>query len=360
MMAAIRPTRILQLLVVLLIVVLLSACETLGYYQQAARGQLAILWSRQDIEKLLAGNDITGVLRNKLTSVLAIRQFAIEELQLPAGDNFLSYVEIDREHLVWNVFAAPEFSMDPVNWCYPIAGCVSYRGYFQEEMALQFANQLESEEGLDVYTGGVDAYSTLGWFKDPVPSTVLDRKTYQLAGLVFHEFAHQLVYLSGDTRFNESFATAVEQEGLRRWLRAEMDVNSLQQAEQEASRQAQFVELVMMYKERFETLYAQEMEDEEKRLRKRQLQDDMRSAYDALKNEWGGVPAYDGWFSRSLNNAQLSTVSSYNELVPAFQKLLSQNHNNLTVFYEQVRELAQLDAKERNLRLQSLMEDSQI
>ena len=347
-MALTRPASlVIRILLIVLVLAVLAACETLGYYGQAARGQLAILWNREKITDLLADQDLPIELRQKLTSVLAIREFATEQLLLPAGDSYLSYVELEREHVVWNVFAAPEFSVDPVSWCYPVAGCVSYRGYFNEASAQRFASNLE-QDGYDVYTGGVDAYSTLGWFDDPLLSTVIKRRDYQLAALIFHELAHQLVYIPGDTAFNESFATAVEQEGLRRWLNQQEDLQSLQRARQETARRQQFVDLVINYRDRFEDLYQQELSEAEKRRRKADLQEALRQAYQDLNRSWGGVGAYDTWFSSSLNNAQLSTVSSYNELVPVFQQLLLEQGGDLEAFYAQVNELAQMNEEQRD------------
>jgi predicted aminopeptidase len=340
-----------KFLVTILFVVGLVACETIGYYGQAARGQLTILWNREHISDLLADQDLPAELRQKLSTVLAIRQFATEDLLLPAGDSYLSYVELNRQHVVWNVFAAPEFSVDPVNWCYPVAGCVSYRGYFSEAGASNFARRLQ-QQGYDVYTGGVDAYSTLGWFDDPILSTVINRQDYQLASLIFHELAHQLVYVPGDTTFNESFATAVEQEGLRRWLDQQGDGGSLESARQESMRRQQFVELVIDFRERFATLYRQRVAPSLMRERKNALQEEMRTAYQELKAGWGGIGAYDRWFSSSLNNAQLSTVSSYNELVPALARLLQNQGGDLAAFYTRVGELADLSQEDRESRLQ--------
>jgi predicted aminopeptidase len=206
--------RLVKVAALLLVSLLLLACETVGYYSQAVRGQLAIVLGRQDIERLLQDETLDPLLAERFHELLSIREFAASELALPVAGNYSSYVDLGREHVVWNVFAAPEFSVDPLNWCYPIAGCVSYRGYFSKQAASRYAGQL-ADEGYDVYTGGVDAYSTLGWFDDSLLSTVLDRDSYQLAGLIFHELAHQVLYLPGDTTFNESFATAVERAGWR-------------------------------------------------------------------------------------------------------------------------------------------------
>lgn len=338
---------LLRLVLALVVAVLLMSCESLSYYTQAARGQLAILLGREAIEELLAQNDLSPQLREKFSTVLAIREFAATELHLPVGDNYLTYVDLDRDHVVWNVFAAPEFSIDPVNWCYPVAGCVSYRGYFTEAGALRFAQRLQARN-YDVYTAGVDAYSTLGWFDDSLLSTVSRRSDYQLAALIFHELAHQVTYVPGDTTFNESFATAVEREGLRRWLAARQQHALLVQADTERTRQEQFVALVARYREQLDALYREELEEAGKRQRKAQLQEALRLEYTTLKQAWEGYAGYDNWFAGELNNAQLSTVSSYNDLVPFFQQLLASVQGDLTAFYAEVKRIGALETDARH------------
>ena len=332
---------------------LLISCETVNYYSQAARGQLHILSSRRAISDLLADATLDTELKEKLRLAVALKEFAVNELGLPPTENFNTYVELDRDHVVWNVFAAPEFSLSPINWCYPIAGCVSYRGYFDEENALRYASKLK-QEGFDVYTGGVDAYSTLGWFDDPLLSTVMNRADYQLAGLIFHELAHQVVYLKGDTTFNESFATAVEREGVKRWLQSVEKTQLLSSAQQDQARQSQFLQLVLSYQEKFDDLYAQQLADSEKRSLKTGLQDAMRNEYEQLKIAWEGYAGYDSWIYSSLNNAQLSTVTSYNGLVSFFNNELDSVDGDLAEFYKVAVKLAAMDALQR----QELIEDS--
>jgi len=333
-------------LFVLLAIVLVS-CETVGYYSQAARGQLTIVFAREDIQHLIERPDLSQELAGKFAKVMDIREFAESELGLPVGGNYSSYVDVEREHVVWNVFAAPEFSVDPVNWCYPIAGCVAYRGYFSQQSALSYAAKLE-EDGFDVYTGGVDAYSTLGWFEDSLLSTVLNRADYQLAGLIFHELAHQLVYLPGDTTFNESFATAVEREGVRRWLAKSNKDFNIDAALLDYDRQQQFVDLVGGYRDRFESLYQLEINQSSMRSQKLELQQTLREEYAVLKQQWQGYEGYDGWFSRSLNNAQLSTVASYNDLLPFFAAVFEQSNQDFSTFYAEVSRLADLPEQERD------------
>ena len=330
-----------------LLAIVLVSCETVGYYSQAARGQLTIVFAREDIQHLIERPDLSQELAGKFAKVMDIREFAESELGLPVGGNYSSYVDVEREHVVWNVFAAPEFSVDPVNWCYPIAGCVAYRGYFSQQSALSYAAKLE-EDGFDVYTGGVDAYSTLGWFEDSLLSTVLNRADYQLAGLIFHELAHQLVYLPGDTTFNESFATAVEREGVRRWLTKSNKDSNIDAALLDYDRQQQFVDLVGGYRDRFESLYQLEINESSMRSQKLELQQTLREEYAVLKQQWQGYEGYDGWFSRSLNNAQLSTVASYNDLLPFFAAVFEQSNQDFSTFYAEVSRLADLPEQERD------------
>ena len=330
-----------------LLAIVLVSCETVGYYTQAARGQLTIVFAREDIQHLIERPDLSQELAGKFAKVMDIREFAESELGLPVGGNYSSYVDVEREHVVWNVFAAAEFSVDPVNWCYPIAGCVAYRGYFSEKSALSYAAKLE-EDGFDVYTGGVDAYSTLGWFEDSLLSTVLNRADYQLAGLIFHELAHQLVYLPGDTTFNESFATAVEREGVRRWLAKSNKDFNIDAALLDYDRQQQFVDLVGGYRDRFESLYQLEINESSMRSQKLELQQTLREEYAVLKQQWQGYEGYDGWFSRSLNNAQLSTVASYNDLLPFFAAVFEQSNQDFSTFYAEVSRIADLPEQERD------------
>jgi len=335
---------------------LLGACDSASWYFQAARGHLEIMGARQDLREVLRDPDLPPELAAKLEVVLDARMFAEAELGLPAGGNYLDYVELDRRHAVWNVFAAPEFSLEPVTWCYPIAGCAAYRGYFDEAAAVEYAAGLGAE-GFDTHVGGVAAYSTLGWFDDAVLSTVLNRPDHQLAALIFHELAHQVAYIPGDTTLNESFATVVEMEGQRRWLETRQQSALVEEALADAERRRQFVEFVTAYRERFGELYRRDLSAAEMRREKAALQARMRGDYGSLKARWGGYAGYDGWFSRSLNNAQLSTVGSYNDLAPQLRELLRIHDNDLPAFYEKMRELGRMRPEHRVEYLRSLGAD---
>lgn len=338
-------------LFLLTLCLLLVGCESVSYYSQAILGQLSILSKREAIEDLLADPASYPELKNKLSIILDIREFAETELLLPVDDNYASYVDVQRPFVVWNVFAASEFSMSPVNWCYPIAGCVSYRGYFSEADAQRYAAKLD-KDGFDVYVGGVSAYSTLGWFSDPVLSTIINRDDYQLAALLFHELAHQGIYIPGDTEFNESFATTIEREGLRRWLLANNVTDSessniAELAELNTQRREEFVALVNATVVELQTIYASENTEAAKREAKAGAFASMRSDYNLLKNAWNGYDAYDAWMSMELNNAQLSTVATYFNWVPAFEKILEEQEYDLNLFYTEVLKLTELDENER-------------
>jgi predicted aminopeptidase len=335
---------------------------SLGYYSQAAWGQTKILAARRAIEKVALDPTTSPGLRARLETVLRIRDFASDHLGLPAGGSYGSYVELPpaedgsrQRFVVWNVVAAPELAMEGVVWCFPVAGCVTYRGYFSEKRAHRFAERL-SHEGYDVAVSGATAYSTLGFFKDPVLSTVIDYPDLDLAALLFHELAHQLVYVRDDTRFNESFASAVESLGVRRYLAAtpasggEAELAAYLAARR---REDQFTALVLAWRDRLEQTYAQDdTSDDDKRRDKTRLFDELKAAYQELRATWGGEhPGYDAWFDRPLNNAHLAAVGAYHDFVPGFEALLAENNGDLEAFYAAVRELAELDAVEREARL---------
>lgn len=325
---------------------LLIGCQTARYYSQAISGQLTILGNRESIEKVLRDPKTPADLREKLELVLDLRRFAESELHLPVNNNYRSFVRLSRSYALWNVYAAPEFSLSPKTWCYPIVGCAAYRGFFAEQDARDYAAKLQ-RKGYDTFVGGVAAYSTLGWFDDPVLSTFVNRSDTRLAALIFHELAHQVLYAEGDTVFNESFATAVEQEGLHRWLASENDLESFASYEVDNHRRRQFVQLVLKYRKQLQSLYAKDMPLAEKREAKARAFEGLEGEYKLLKQQWEGHSAYDAWFDRGLNNAKIITVSTYHDLVPAFLGLLRANGNDLEVFYEKCRDLLGKSKEER-------------
>jgi len=333
--------------------VVLAGCADLPYYWQAAGGQLE-LWQRsRPISELVADQTTEADIKARLERVQAIRAFASRELRLPDNASYSTYADLERPFVVWNLFAAPELSLKPKEWCFPVAGCVSYRGYFAEAGARALAWKLEAQ-GLDTYIGGVPAYSTLGWFADPLPSTVIGYPDLDLARLIFHELAHQVVYVPGDTLFNESFATAVEREGVRRWAEAHgtpADLNRLAQAE---ARTAAFAGLVLGAKARLEQVYAGPGDAQTKREAKIRIIEGLRSDYGRIKGDWGGAGRLDAWFAGPLNNAQIASVAVYTQRAPAFSALLRQLGGDLPRFYAEVKELARLPKAERHGRLADL------
>lgn len=344
--------RIARLMALAGMVSVMSACDSVYFYAQAMQGQAAILLARQPINDVLANPDTTSDLRQRLTLVDAARLFAEQELKLASGGSFTSYVDAQREHLVWNVFAAPSDSVDLVNRCFPVAGCVSYRGYFSEQAAQRYADKL-ARQGLDVYVGGVDAYSTLGWFKDPVPSTVLNRSESQLAGLIFHELAHQRVYLPGDTRFNESFASFVEREGLRRWLDQPHQAEQFQRAIAALDVQQRFAQFVGNYRAQLRELYASTPAADERQAGKDRIVSQMRSDWAQHQD----AAYYSAWFAGDINNAKLATVAAYFDWVPAFEQLYLESGEDFEVFFQRAEALSKMADSDRQQQLTTLMSD---
>ena len=332
---------------------LLGGCSALGYYAQAVRGQIDLLRRATPIEQELASDAVAPDLKARLRAVVRIRAFASRELGLPDNDSYKRYADLGRSYAVWNVFAAPEFSVEPITSCFPIAGCVSYRGYFAEADAQAAAAALR-ERGYDVYVGGVPAYSTLGWFDDPVLSTFIRYPEAELARLMFHELAHQLLYVKDDTRFYESFAVSVEQAGVERWLAANGDARERAGYERMQAMRNGFLALLLKYQALLKAYYQLDIPDGQKRLGKAQRFADMDAEYRALKASWGGFAGYDRWFAGKPNNAMLASVALYTDLVPAFSALLASVGGDLPRFYAAVKALAKLPKEERDARLLSL------
>jgi len=340
-----------QIILCVLVLTALTGCESLRYYAQAISGQVSLINKRQPIQQYLEDPGTPSKLKNKLELILELRDFAQNELHLPVKAHYLNFVELEHPYVLWNVYATPEFSFEPKTWCYPVAGCTAYRGYFAEKNAHLYAEKLR-QQGLDVYVGGIQAYSTLGWFNDPVYSTFVYQSEARLAALIFHELAHQIVYVPDDSTFNESFATAVEQEGLRRWLAARNTPDAFKDYETDDQRRQKFIQLIITCRERLEALYAKDLPATQKRHSKSLIFEKLTQEYRLLKQQWGGYSGYDAWFEHQLNNAQLITVSIYYDLVPAFLNLLRTGGNDLPAFYSKIRELARKSKTERRDHLQ--------
>ena len=322
-------------------------CRSIPYYDQAINGQMEILRNKEPISDLVDNPETPAQLRKKLMFIQGVRDFAAKELHLQVNDHYLSYVALDRPYVVWNVIAAPQFSMTPKTWCFPIVGCVSYRGYFAEKDARQFGDSLR-QKGYDVFIGGAIAYSTLGWFDDPVLSTFIPLSEPDTAALIFHELAHGILYVKDDTAFNESFATAVEQEGLVRWQASVNDPKGYEKWLRKHRLHRQFTDLISKYRTRLAALYARDLPSTAKRNQKAAVFTQMRAAFRDLKSDESGMAVYDAWFNYPLNNAQLISVSTYHNWVPAFGRMLSDSGGNLEKFYRECGRLAKKEPAERH------------
>ncbi len=321
-----------------------SGC--VGYYAQSLRGQLEIMMRAEPIPKLVKDPATPATTRTRLEWIAGIRRFASEVLALPDNDAYTSFADLQRRYAVWVVFATPELSLEARQWCFPVAGCVRYRGYFTQHAAQAFARKLATQ-GNDVYVSGVPAYSTLGWFDDPVLSTVLHYSDEDLAGLIFHELAHQVVYVKDDTAFNESFATAVERIGVRRWLATLGDEERIQDYETRKYRRSRVIRLIELYRSRLQLVYARDQSAARKQARKRELLDELKAQYRALVKPWTGYRDFDAWFAKPINNAQLVSIATYYGLVPDFERLFDRLNGDLPAFYGVVADLARLPADQR-------------
>lgn len=321
------------------------------YYMQAIRGHLEIMHSRQPIPNVIADEETPDELKRRLLMVQEARNFAVDELLLDDNQSYRSYADLERDYVVWNVFAAPEFSLEPKTWCFPVAGCVAYRGYFAEEAAREKARDL-SEDGFDVAVGGVSAYSTLGKFSDPVLNTMMRWSDEQLVATIFHELAHQKLYVKGDTAFNESFATAVADIGMEKWLEKRNDDEAIDRIGRNWVLRESMMSLVDDTKLKLEVLYRSDLDDTAKRDRKQELLDELSAAVARLFGE-GGADA-SNWLAQPMNNARLASLSLYEGHRDAFITIFDDCDRKLPCFYEESQRLAELTDEERELKLQRM------
>ena len=340
-------------LLLLLAPLLLVSCADLGYYRQALAGHWQLIDQRRPLDDVLTDSAISDDLRRRLILARELREFASRRLALPDNGSYRSYVDVGRRQVAYNVFAAPRLSLRAKTWCFPLLGCVAYRGYFSEQAARDYAAGLE-RQGYDVFVGGVPAYSTLGWFDDPLLSTFLGWSPGRLAELMFHELAHQQLYIADDTAFNESFATAVGQLGAELWL---ADKPLQQQVYRQRRRyRKQFAELVLASKQKLAQLYASGLPIQEQRVAKDRLFDELRQGYERLKDsEWQGYSGYDRWFASELNNAKLAAFSSYSRYVPAFVALFEREGRDFAAFYRAAGRIGALAPARRHQQLQTLL-----
>ena len=330
----------------------LSGCEMAAYYLQAVGGHLDIAGRTQPVERVIADPATPEALRRRLDAAMKIRDYASRELKLPDNGSYRGYADLGRPYVVWNVVAAPEFSLTPVQSCFPVAGCVSYRGFYAQPDADRHAAGLRAQ-GYDVLVHGVPAYSTLGWFDDPLLSTFIRSSDAELARLLFHELSHQVVYVKGDSTFNESFAVAVEREGVKRWLRHTGREAELKAFEDASRRGREFLRLLDGTRARLDEVYRQDRPREAKLARKAEAYRALIADYAALKRDrWGGFAGYDRFIvEKAPNNALLASFSTYTQLVEGFERLLAAEGGDLARFYARVAELAALDREARRAAL---------
>jgi len=337
-------------LVLVLLLPGLAGCAGVSYLWQGAVGQMELLSHARPIAELIEDESTAPQLRDKLRLAQEIRAFAARALALPDNATYARYRDLARPYVLWNVFATPEFSFRPKETCYPVAGCVAYRGYFDEARARTEAEEMR-RQGLDAHVGGVPAYSTLGWFDDPLPSTVIHYGELELARLIFHELAHQIVYVKDDTTFNESFAVAVEEEGLARWTAQKGREPLRKSLDRTQTHRTDFRELIRATRRKLEALYASPLPEAAKREAKAAIFSELQADYRAMRERWGGFAGYDAWFGREQNNASLLSVGLYADKVPQFNTLLAHCGGDMAAFFEAARSLGKLGREERDARL---------
>ena len=313
----------------------LSGC----YYMQAARGQLELMNKREPIDEVINAADTSPELAERLRLVNDARQFSIDELSLPDNDSYRLYADLQRDYVVWNVFAAPEFSLEPKHWCFPVAGCVNYRGYFSETAARKEAARLK-DQGFDVAVGGVAAYSTLGRFSDPILNTMMRWDDVDLVAVMFHELAHQVLYVKNDSGFNESFATAVEEAAVERWLTSRGQEEKLVAYRERRDLRQKLMRHVELARTDLKEIYAASLDVSQMRLRKAERLEELTTDVNVeLEQSDRDVPA---WVSGGLNNARLASMSLYRGRLPEFRTLLTECNGDLKCFYDAARAMAGL------------------
>jgi predicted aminopeptidase len=329
-----------------------AGCSRLGYYAHCTQGHLALLTGRTPITKLLSDPDTPAGLAEQLREFSRIRDFATTELKLPDNGSYRSYSDLRRPFATWNVVAAKEFDLQPLRWCFPVAGCVPYQGFFERQRAESFAAELQ-KRGYDTYLYGVSGYSTLGWFDDPVLNTFLNRSSIARAGIIFHELAHQQLFLQNDPNFSEGFAMAVEQLGVEHWLARNNSAEELEIYRHQLRLEEEFIQLLGNLRRQLTDLYSQPLCSDCKRQEKTRLLAAFLADYERWKTDRGNNSDYDAWVTDQLNNAKLASVNTYHHHVASFRILFSRQGHDFKRFYQAVKEISELPEDERKDRLQS-------
>jgi predicted aminopeptidase len=338
-------------LLLVAVVLILPSCSTTSYLLQAAGGQWQVMHRAKPIDQVIADPATPARLKERLTLVLAAREFASRELHLPDNRSYRRYSDLGRPYVVWNVVAVPELSVLPKTWCFPIAGCVAYRGYFKEANARAFAARLATQ-GYDVAIDDVPAYSTLGKLADPLLSTMMRYGDDDLAAMIFHELAHQLLYVAGDSSFNEAFATTVEDAGLERWLQHQGKPDKHRELQEATRRQREYIDLFARTRTEAAQIYSAQKSIAEKKAAKAQLFARLALDIHELERRQGVHYAlYEEWIKDGLNNARLASLATYYDCVPGFERLLADQGGDLPRFYDAARALSRLSKEERHAKL---------
>ena len=342
------------LLLIISCVLLLQGCSSVAYYWEKIQGQAEILNKQQPIQEVIDNPQTPESLRVLLVNAQQARTFASDTLLLPDNNSYRNYVDVGRDYVVWTVVATPPYSIEPKEWCFFIVGCLSYRGYFSQQAAEEFATDLKAQ-GMDVYVSGAKAYSTLGWFDDPLLSTMLYKSEAYRVGIIFHELAHQKTYVDNDTAFNEAFATTVELEGIKTWFKQTNEQKKLELYLISRKRDKDFKKLLTQTREALKQFYAKNKLPEELQKGKQNIFAKLQLAYKNFKQRWNNYTGYDKWFTKPVNNPRLALVATYNDWLPAFSKLLEDSKRDYRQFYKKVAALTELDKEQRNTKLEELM-----
>lgn len=328
----------------------MTGCSQLSYYAHCTQGHLALLADRTPIAQLLSDPATPAELAEQLQEFFRIRDFASNQLHLPANNSYRSYSDLQRPYVTWNVVATEEFDLQPLRWCFPFAGCLPYQGFFERQRAESFAAELR-RRGHDTHVYGVAAYSTLGWFDDPVLNTFLKKSSADRACIIFHELAHQQLFVENDSTFSEGFATAVEQLGVEQWLVSNGSPEALAEYRQRLQREEDFTRLIDRLRENLAALYRQPLCTACKRQAKAKALSSFIGEYEQWKKQWGNDTGYDLWITSQLNNAKLASVNTYHQSVAGFRALFAAQNNDFQLFYQAARRLSELPESERSIRL---------
>ncbi len=336
-----------RLIISIALLLLLSGCADLGYYWHSADGHMSLMNQRVDIDEMLNDESLDAALRERLLLVSEIRQFSIARLELPANGSYTNFVELDRPYVLQNLFAAPEFSTRLYQWCYPVIGCTSYRGYYDAERMQAYIAELEAQ-GLEIHTGRVAAYSTLGWFDDPVLSSFVHWPDYRLAGLLFHELTHQQIYIDDDTTFNESLATAVQQAGTQLWLESRGRTREIERLQQWLQYRGESIALIQSTRAQLGEIYARSIDDAEKHRLKQAAFESARERHQIIAANHGVSGGFTNWCADGLNNAKVGSISTYNARLGAFLNMLDAHQKDFGDFFGYVERLGKLDKPARD------------